>query len=310
MFPSFSYLEVRSSAHVDRARFEHALRKKTTIAALAFLLLLCGCAGPSLDEVRALPPNATPARFLLTFDDGPSTWQPYNPTRAILDTLARNPVQAGIKAVFFLQTRDPRAGGSEAGRALMRREHAEGHVLAVHSGSPRGHIDHMLLPDAELDRTLIDAQSDIAAVAGKTPDLVRPPFWDYDARTLAAYRRRGLHMLLTDVSANDGVIYVFVMSFRRRSHIRNTLAEIREQIASGALPAVGGVIPLVVTFHDTNTYTAHHMQEYLRILTEEAANVGLVLAPKPFYDDAASIERAARVRAAGWDQVPAGAQKS
>ena len=66
----------------------------------------------------------------------------------------------------------------------------------------------------------------------------------------------------------------------------------------------------MVTFHDTNTYTAHHMQEYLRILTEEAANVGLVLAPKPFYDDAASIERAARVRAAGWDQVPAGAQKS
>ena len=61
----------------------------------------------------------------------------------------------------------------------------------------------------------------------------------------------------------------------------------REKIAAGELPVVGGVIPLVVTFHDTNTYTAHHMQEYLRILTEEAANVGLVLAPKPFYDDAA-----------------------
>ncbi len=299
MFPSFFHLEVRSSAHVGRARFEHAPRKKTTTAALALLLFLCGCAGPSLDQARALPPNATPARFLLTFDDGPSTWQPYNPTRAILDTLARNPVQAGIKAVFFLQTRDPRAGASEAGRTLMRREHAEGHVLAVHSGSPRGHIDHMLLPDAELDRTLVDAQSDIAAVTGTTPDLVRPPFWDYDARTLAAYRKRGLHMLLTDVSANDGVIYVFNMSFRRRSHIRNTLAELREKIAAGALPAVDGVIPLVVTFHDTNTYTAHHMEEYLRILTEEAANVGLVLAPKPFYDDAASIERAARLRATG-----------
>ena len=137
----------------------------TTAAALA-LLLLCGCAGPSLEQARALPPNAYPVRFLLSFDDGPSTWEPYNPTRAILDTLAANPVQPGIKAVFFLQTRDPRAGGSEAGRALMRREHAEGHVLAVHSGSPRGHIDHMLLPDAELERTLADAQSDIAAVTG------------------------------------------------------------------------------------------------------------------------------------------------
>ncbi len=309
MFPSFFFVEVRSSAHVGRARFQHALRKKTTTAALA-LLLLCGCVGPSLDQARALPPNATAARFLLTFDDGPSTWQPYNPTRAILDTLAHNPVQPGIKAVFFLQTRDPRAGASEAGRALMRREHAEGHVLAVHSGSPRGHIDHMLLPDPELDRTLADAQSDIAAITGRAPDLVRPPFWNYDARTLAAYRRRGLHMLLTDVSANDGVIYFWNISLRRRSHIRTALAQVREQIAAGQLPAVGGVIPLVVTFHDTNTFTAHHMEEYLRILTEEAANVGLVLAPKPFYDDAASIERAARVRAAGWDQVPAGAQKS
>ena len=309
MFRSFFSLGVGSGAHVGRARFEHALRKKTTTAALA-LLLLCGCAGPSLQEVRALPPNAYPARFLLTFDDGPSTWQPYNPTRAILDALARNPVQPGIKAVFFLQTRDPRAGASQAGRALMRREHAEGHLLAVHSGSPRGHVDHCLLPDAELDRTLADAQADIAAITGRVPDLVRPPFWDYDARTLSAYSRRSLHMLLTDVSANDGVIYFWNISLRRRSHISNTLAEIRERIASGALPVVGGVIPLVVTFHDTNTYTAHHMAEYLRILTEEAANVGLVLAPRPFYDDAASVERAARVRAAGWDQAPRGAQKS
>jgi peptidoglycan/xylan/chitin deacetylase (PgdA/CDA1 family) len=277
------------------AGFEHARRKLTT-AALA-LALLCGCAGPSLEQLRALPPNAYPARFLLSFDDGPSTWEPYNPTRAILETLAANPVQPGIKAVFFLQTRDARAGGSEAGMALMRREHAEGHVLAVHSGSPRGHIDHRLLPDAELDRTLADAKADIAAITGAPPDLVRPPFWNYDARTLAAYARAGLHMLLTDVSANDGVIYFWNISLRRRSHIRNTLAEIREQIAAGALPVVGGAIPVVVTFHDINTYTAHHMEEYLRILTEEAADVGLVLAPKPFYDDAASIERAARLRA-------------
>ena len=299
MFRTVLTLPWRVSAHRRRARFEHALRKNTT-AALA-LVLLCGCASPSLEQLRALPPNAYPARFLLTFDDGPSIREPYNPTRAILDALARNPVQPGIKAVFFVQTRDPRAGGSPAGRALMRREHAEDHVLGVHSGSPRGHIDHCLMPDAELERMLADARRDIAAVAGRAPDLVRPPFWDYDARTLAAYRRQGLHMLLTDVSANDGVIYVFDMSFRRRSHIRNSLAALREKIASGALPVVGGAIPLVVTFHDTNTYTAHHMDEYLRILTEEAANVGLVLAPKPFYDDAAAIERAARTRAAaGW----------
>ena len=307
MVANFSILEVGSSAHADRARFDHASRKKTTAAALA-LALLCGCAGPSLEQLRALPPNAAPARFLLSFDDGPSTWRPYNPTRAILDALADNPVQPGIKAVFFLQTRDPRAGGSAAGRALMRREQAAGHLLAVHSGTPRGHVDHCLLPDPELERSLSDAKADIAAIAGRPPDLVRPPFWNYDSRTLAAYRKRGLRMLLTDVSANDGVIYFWNISLRRRSHLRSALAEARERIARGALPVVDGAIPLVVTFHDTNTFTAHHMQEYLRILTEEAANVGLVLAPKPFYDDRAAIERAARARALGRHQALAGAQ--
>jgi peptidoglycan/xylan/chitin deacetylase (PgdA/CDA1 family) len=307
MIPNESLLEVRSSAHEGRAGFDHASRKKTTAAALA-LALLCGCAGPSLEQLRALPRDPAPVRFLLSFDDGPSTWQPYNPTRAILDTLADNPVQPGIKAVFFLQTRDSRAGGSEAGRALMRREQAAGHVLAVHSGTPRGHVDHCLLPDPELERSLSDAKADIAAIAGRPPDLVRPPFWNYDSRTLAAYRKGGLRMLLTDVSANDGVIYFWNISLRRRSHLRNALAEARERIARGALPVVDGVIPLVVTFHDTNTFTARHMEEYLRLLTAEAVEVGLVLAPKPFYDDRAAIERAARARAQGRYQALAGAQ--
>jgi len=305
MFQSVVSLSWKEIAHRRRAGFEHAYRKKTT-AALLSLLALCACAGPSIEQVRALPPNAPPARFLLTFDDGPSTWEPYNPTRAILDALARNSVQPGIKAVFFLQTRDPRAGGSAAGRAMMRREHAEGQVLGVHSGSARGHIDHCLMPDAELARTLADAKRDIAAITGRAPDLVRPPFWDYDARTLAVYRGLGLHMLLTDVSANDGVIYFWNVSLRRRAHIRDELATLRERIAAGKLPVVDGVIPVVVAFHDTNTYTAHHMREYLHILTGEAADVGLVLAPEPFYGGAAAIERAARARAlaAGWQDRP------
>jgi len=46
------------------------------------------------------------------------------------------------------------------------------------------------------------------------------------------------------------------------------------------------------------------MQEYLRILTGEAAEVGLVLAPKPFYDDRAAIERAARARAETGNESP------
>jgi len=59
---------------------------------------------------RSVPPAAPPAadapqiRFVLMFDDGPSIREPYNPTLAILDQLAANPVQPEIKALFFVQT--------------------------------------------------------------------------------------------------------------------------------------------------------------------------------------------------------------
>src|SRR5689334_23578217 len=76
------------------------------------LALLCGC-GCVPSAIREPTPGLTPVRFLLTFDDGPSLWQPYNPTSVVLDTLAQNSVQAQIKAVFFVQTRSPSAGGSE-----------------------------------------------------------------------------------------------------------------------------------------------------------------------------------------------------
>jgi peptidoglycan/xylan/chitin deacetylase (PgdA/CDA1 family) len=239
----------------------------------------------------------TPVRFLLTFDDGPSTWEPYNPTRAVLDQLQHNTVQPEVKAIFFVQTRDPRAGGGAAGQALLRRIHAEGHVLALHSGSARGHVSHTRLSDAELDQSLRDGIEDIEAVAGHRPTLVRPPFWRFDERTLMAYRVTGLLMLLTDINARDGKIYGWNISLRRRSHFEAGLAQVRRAIQESRLQTIDGVVPVVVTFHDTNTFTASHMQEYLEILVDKAQVVGLPLAHPPFYNDGEQIQRVAGLRA-------------
>src|SRR5262249_48964582 len=61
-------------------------------------------AGPAL--------SAPPIRFVLTFDDGPK-----GPvTAAILDALADNAVQPGIKAVFFVQPRSEDGGDTPEGR--------------------------------------------------------------------------------------------------------------------------------------------------------------------------------------------------
>ncbi|QQN96577.1 MULTISPECIES: polysaccharide deacetylase family protein [Pseudomonas] len=268
------------------------------LTTLAIAVGLAGCIASPIDltpqteqRLRAQPP----IRFVLTFDDGPSASSFWNPSMTVLDSLAQNPVQPGIKAVFFVQTGAPRAGDSDIGRGVMHREQAEGHVLAFHTAT-HSHTNHRSLSPQELEQSLSKGSADIAAITGAPPTLVRPPFWSYDKRVFAAYQRHGLHLLLTDLSANDGKIWGFNASPRRRANMLRQLSEVRERIALGELPTVDGVIPVVVTFHDLNRYTARHAREYLQILLDSARATGVTVAQKPFYDDRAALQRAALAR--------------
>ncbi len=117
-----------------------------------------------------------PLRFLLTFDDGP-----HANTAGILNQLAGNSVQPGVKAIFFVQTRSVQGGGCREGRALLYRTHTEGHVLGLHTGTPRGHVSHTGMPSAELDRSLQDGKKDLDILTGYRPALVRPPYWWFNA---------------------------------------------------------------------------------------------------------------------------------
>lgn len=270
----------------------------TVLSALAIATGLLGCISapiPMIPQTEAHLRSQPPVRFLLTFDDGPSASGFYNPTLSVLDDLAHNPVQSGIKAVFFVQTRAKGAGGSELGRKIMHREHDEGHVLGFHTATP-GHTNHRSLSPEVLEQSLTEGSEDIAAITGTMPTLVRPPFWNYDKRTFAAYQQHGMHVLLTDLSANDGKIWGYNFSLRRRSSMLRQMSEVREQIAAGELPAVDAAIPVVVTFHDLNRYTARHLQEYLQILIDSARETGVTIAAKPFYDDQAELQRAVMAR--------------
>ncbi|NMX69819.1 polysaccharide deacetylase family protein [Pseudomonas sp. WS 5111] len=266
---------------------------------LATLLIsLSGCIGAPV----ALTPQTAqrlqsqaPIRFLLTFDDGPSASGYANPSRSVIQDLAQNPVLPGIKAIFFLQSQAWRSGGSPRGRKTMEREHAAGHILAFHTAT-RWHSNHRLMNDEDLAQTLSLGAASIASITGTAPSLVRPPFWNYDKRTFATYQRHGMHILLTDLSANDGKIWGFNASPRRRANLLRQLSLVRERIALGELPTVDGVIPVVVTFHDINRYTARHLPEYLQILMDSAQANGLKTAAAPFYTDRATLERAALAR--------------
>lgn len=272
--------------------------RRLLLASLSLLLWSAAASGQDAPSPAAIDMAVTapaPVRFLLTFDDGPAAADSGNPTVHILETLAGNPLQDHIKAVFFTQTRAWNGGGTATGRALIKREHDEGHVVALHSATPF-HSNHRFMDRQTLDESMRRGVDDLVGVTGVAPKLVRPPFWAYDAATLESYRQHGLRMLLTDLSANDGKIYGVNFSWHKRSNLLTHLAGTRKRWAAGELPAVDGSTPVVVTFHDVNTYTSRHIQEYLEILVDVARELEVPLAARPFYDNREELERAALAR--------------
>jgi peptidoglycan/xylan/chitin deacetylase (PgdA/CDA1 family) len=240
-------------------------------------------------------PAPAPIRFLLSFDDGPSGDHRNNSTEQVLDVLAHNNVQPDTKAIFFLQTRAVRGGGTDIGKALMQREQAEGHLLEFHTATEH-HSNHRFLTTEEFEQSLDDGVADLTAIKGVAPTLVRPPFWNYDASTLAGYEKHGMHVLLTDLSANDGKIWGINWSLSKHRNMVKQLAELREQWQAGKLPVVDGSTPIVVTFHDVNTYTSNHIEVYMKILLQVAQELDMPTTAKPFYDNSADLEKAAMAR--------------
>jgi peptidoglycan/xylan/chitin deacetylase (PgdA/CDA1 family) len=243
--------------------------------------------------------NSCEGRFLVTFDDGP-----HANTASVLEQLAKNPVQQSIKAMFFVQTRNAKGGRSRLGRLLLKREHEEGHVLGLHTGT-EGHVSHTSLSQAELEWSLRKGMDDIRSVTHDQALFVRPPYWRFNSDTRAGYHRQGLHMILSDIKAYDGVDWG--QHIFRRWNFRSQLTATCRRIQNRDIPSVDGVAPIVVTFHDTNTYTADHLNEYLDLLIKESAQVGLPLNKKPFYDHAPEIMQAAFRRAVGRSET-AGAE--
>jgi peptidoglycan/xylan/chitin deacetylase (PgdA/CDA1 family) len=267
------------------------------LRALLAIVLACLCHSGRADDAGEITPAIAPAsipapiRFLLTFDDGPGSARHDNPTEKILATLANNAVQPGIKAIFFTQVGN--MGAIE--RQLLQREHDDGHLLAFHSATP-GHANHRYLEPQELAASLQQGGALLRAISGANQLLVRPPYWSYDARTLAAYHDHAMQMLLTDLSANDGKIHGVNWSWRKHQNMLTHLTALRVDWLAGKLPAVDGSTPVVVTFHDINTYTARHIEEYLSILQDVALELQMPTASRPFYDEREAIARAALAR--------------
>jgi len=90
--------------------------------------------------------------------------------------------------------------------------------------------------------------------------------------------------------------------------MRNDLVRFRERLRASQVPLVDGIAPVIVTFHDTNNYTAAHLSDYLATLVSAASDVGLGMADLPYYNDRATLLEAAQTRsgdtASRRDMVP------
>ena len=58
---------------------------------------------------------------------------------------------------------------------MLAIEHAEGHLLGLHTGTARGHVRHTGMTPTDLDRSLLDGKEDLEGITGTTHPIGQAP---------------------------------------------------------------------------------------------------------------------------------------
>lgn len=232
---------------------------------------------------RAFDPsrkNLAVVTIVLTFDDGPhaASGDASNHTRQVLSILAKNSVQPQLKAAFFVQTDVAHRMGSAVGRLVVRDIHAQGHLIAIHTGSTSDHekhwkrvaepaedIDGDRKPDGDngLETDMIRAKQHILSAIGQTPKYVRAVGgelaspWSIFGRgkVVQVYDKFNLKHIRWDVDSHDNQ----PPRPGPEKVVENLMHGVEEALASGKTE-------LVVLFHDINETTAANLDKYIKAL--------------------------------------------
>lgn len=211
--------------------------------------------------------SASPTRRIvsLTFDDGPhaaALGTGNNRTEKVLDTLRDKDAKAG----FFIQTHAqggdgrPIRGNTRVGRQLIRRMHAEGHAIGIHTGGTRDHESHITAQAAgRLRGELAGARDFIRDTTatetepGVQTTLVRPPFGSSDPAVRATYSALSLTNLLWDIDGDPGGELSLAQLKTNVTDGLRTLAANGWRVSTPSAPKI------VVLYHDIRRNSSQHL---------------------------------------------------
>lgn len=154
---------------------------------MAAMLVFVACDSHALvvDGNRIMDQDMGENLCALTFDDGPSNFTPH-----LLDMLK----EYGIPATFFMLGRNARRLPG-----IVRRVEEEGHEIGNHTFS---HPNlHRL--SYEQQKEQIAQTEAIFKDIGVTSLYMRPPYGNYDERTLAILEEHGLKLIMWSLDSND-----------------------------------------------------------------------------------------------------------
>lgn len=161
--------------------------KKYLISLLfcAALFMPCFVSAAVLDGNRIMDQRMPENLCALTFDDGPSLNTP-----SLLKMLA----DYKIKATFFLLGRNVKYYPG-----IVRQIEAEGHEIGNHTWS---HPNLRVLSFARQQEELV-ATDELLRSMGITPLYMRPPYGNFDERTIQIANEMGIDIILWSLDSHD-----------------------------------------------------------------------------------------------------------
>lgn len=141
---------------------------------------------PTVEAETQSSTNKTRKLIALTFDDGPSP-----NTNRVLDVLKKHKV----KGTFFVI-----GNRFEGYEDTLKRIVEEGHDIGGHSWS---HLQLTNIKNKEIKKQIIDTNKMIQQITGHTPNIVRPPYGEFNDKVKKICKKSDLSIINWNVDTLD-----------------------------------------------------------------------------------------------------------